>query len=482
MFHIDPKQLLGSWHVLLNQAHQAHTTQQAMLTMSPLAWMTPLQRGCAPRAHDPSVVSNFAASAHQFIDELATAWGQAPVDNSAAPQAVWEQFLDLASSRHQEMIVGQQFIDRLSALVNTAAGTAPASTSRSAPSTLDVEAIASGDQYFRRALDHFTAVADVQPLPSERTCILSRGTMRLFRYEPLGEPRVMPPLLIVYSLVNTPDILDLDPERSLVRRLLDQGIPVYLIDWGFPEHQHQRLGLEDYVEDLLQKAVAAVREDAAAESIDLLGVCQGGVFTLAFAAIHANWVRRLALLVTPVDYHTPDNTLSLWSRNIDFAALTERCGNIPGPSLYWLFASLRPYDLIFRKYLHALTAFQNEGDARRFMRMEQWVHNVPDHSGRAFREFSIALYQKNALIKDAFRIGERRVRLAEITAPVLNVFAQRDHIVPPASSQALGQHLRTHYTPYPRAAGHIGIMVSRRHCQPVAEKIGDWLCSSDTTH
>jgi polyhydroxyalkanoate synthase len=342
-------------------------------------------------------------------------------------------------------------------------------------STLDVESIASQDLHLRRALDHLTAVTDAQPLPSERTCIYRQGSMRLYRYAPLGEPRVMPPLLIVYALINTADILDLDPERSLIRRLLNQGVPVYLIDWGFPGHHDRHLSLDHYIDELLSGAVAATREDAAADVVDLLGVCQGGVLSLAFGALYPQSVRRLALLVTPVDYHTEGNTLGSWSRGIDFDALLDRCGNIPGASLYWLFASLRPYDLIFRKYLHALEAFQNEGDARRFMRMEQWVHNVPDHSGCAFVEFAVSLYQNNALINGALHIGGRAVQLANIKAPILNIYAGRDHIVPPAASQALAQYVSSPYTEYARDAGHIGVMVSRQHCQPVADKIGNWL-------
>ncbi|RXL82188.1 class III poly(R)-hydroxyalkanoic acid synthase subunit PhaC, partial [Citrobacter sp. AAK_AS5] len=69
----------------------------------------------------------------------------------------------------------------------------------------------------------------------------------LYRYQPrMAEPHPVP-LLIVYALVNRPYMMDLQEDRSLIRGLLDAGLDVYLIDWGYPDAGDRHLSLADYV-------------------------------------------------------------------------------------------------------------------------------------------------------------------------------------------------------------------------------------------
>ena len=69
---------------------------------------------------------------------------------------------------------------------------------------------------------------------SRRTEVLRRDKMVLWRYERTAPSAGFAPLVICYALVNRPYMMDLQPDRSLIRGLLAHGLDVYLVDWGYP--------------------------------------------------------------------------------------------------------------------------------------------------------------------------------------------------------------------------------------------------------
>jgi polyhydroxyalkanoate synthase len=60
--------------------------------------------------------------------------------------------------------------------------------------------------------------------------------------------------------------------------------------------------------------------------------------------------------------------------------------------------------------------------------------------------------------------------------PILNIFAQDDHIVPPRTSQALGDRVGTKdYTELPLPGGHVGVFVSGKSQGILGDGIVGWL-------
>ena len=291
-----------------------------------------------------------------------------------------------------------------------------------------------------------------------------------------GSPRI--PLLICYALVNRPYMLDLQEDRSLIRGLLRRGVDVYLIDWGTPDGADRYLELDDYINRYLHHCVAHVAAAHGTESVNLLGVCQGGTFSLCYAALHPQRIRNLVTMVTPVDFKTGDNLLSKWVQGVDVDALVRVSGNISGELLNTTFLSLMPFRLMSQKYAGIADIARDPVQLRNFLRMEKWIFDSPDQAGEAFRQFITWFYRENRLIADTLSIGSRPVHLRNITMPVLNVYATQDHLVPPAASTILKELVgTTDYTPYAFNGGHIGIYVSGRAQQDLPAAISDWLKS-----
>jgi polyhydroxyalkanoate synthase len=112
--------------------------------------------------------------------------------------------------------------------------------------------------------------------------------------------------------------------------------------------------------------------------------------------------------------------------------------------------------------------------------MEKWIFDSPDQPAKAFGEFVQWFFQDNRLIKGSLELGGRAVSLRSVTQPVLNVFARRDHLVPPSASIALGAHIgSTDYTELAVDVGHIGMYVSGRARNTVAAAIVKWLTERD---
>jgi polyhydroxyalkanoate synthase subunit PhaC len=320
------------------------------------------------------------------------------------------------------------------------------------------------------------AAAGVHGGCSERNAIHHDGKLTLYRYRPLAAPALVGPVLIVYALVNRPYMMDLQPDRSLIRRLLEQGIDVYLIDWGYPDGADRYLDLDDYINGYIDRCVTEVLNVTGAPQLNLLGVCQGGTFSLCYTALHPERVRNLVTMVTPVDFHTDDNLLSKWVQGIDVDRLVDAYGVVPGNVLNAVYVALMPFRLLQQKYINILDADGDHAQIENFVRMEKWIFDSPDQAGEAFRQFARWFFQENRLLEGTLAIGGRPVDLKRITQPVLNIFGLQDHLVPPAASQPLERLTgSSDYTALPLKLGHIGMYVSGRAQTELPQAIAYWL-------
>ncbi len=342
----------------------------------------------------------------------------------------------------------------------------------------DPQALAAEIGEFQRrlatGLGALSRLPPVELATAPREVVQRDGKATLYRYRSVAKPSGGPPLLIVFALVNRPTVLDLQPDRSLIRRLLAAGIDVYLLDWGSPDRGDRHLGLADYTLGFLHRAVERIGAGHHGR-IDLLGVCQGGTLALVYASLEPARIRRLVTMVTPVDFGTPENLLAKWARGIDVDLLVDTFGNVPGELLNFTFVSLMPFRLTLQKYLALVDGADDPRQLENFLRMERWIFDSPDQAGQAFREFVRQFFQENRLVRGGAVVGGRPVDLRRVTMPLLNIYATQDHLVPPSASRPLAGLVGSRdYEELAFDGGHIGIYVSSRaHAVPTA--IAAWL-------
>ncbi len=345
---------------------------------------------------------------------------------------------------------------------------------------LDPKAVAEEALRFNQKLmagmETLRKVDDVQFGCTDKEEIYREDKLVLYRFKGENAPTARIPLLIVYALVNRPYMVDLQHDRSMVRNLLAQGEDVYIIDWGYPDGADRWLTLDDYINGYIDRCVEAICARHGLPAINVLGICQGGAFSVCYSALHPERVKNLITMVTPVDFHTPGNMLAHWARSMDVDLMVDTLGNVPADLMNYCYLMLKPYRLNFQKYVGLVDILDDKTELENFLRMEKWIFDSPDLAGEAFRQFIKDFYQGNKLVEGGLEIGGHTVDTANVTMPVLNIFAMQDHLVPPAASQPLGGIIGSDdYTELAFKGGHIGIYVSGRAQREVPTAIHDWL-------
>lgn len=312
--------------------------------------------------------------------------------------------------------------------------------------------------------------------------IYREDKLQLLHFAAQGDTVLKTPLLISYALVNRWYMIDMEPKRSLIKALTEAGIQVYVIDWGYPDAADRFLDLDDYINVYLNNCVDAVCQHAHTSQTNLLGICQGGTFSLCYSSIYPEKIANLVTMVTPVDFKTPTNLLSLLAQHIDTELAVKAFGNIPGELLNDTYNSLMPMRLGIQKNLGMPNQLSNDESALSFLRMEKWIYDSPDQAGAAFGQFIRWFFQENRLIKDDLSIGEHKVSLQALRMPILNIFGSHDHLVPPDASKALQQYVSSKdYQTLEVRAGHIGVFVSGKAYAQVTQTLIDWFKQRDHT-
>jgi len=322
--------------------------------------------------------------------------------------------------------------------------------------------------------------------------VMRRDKVELFRYEPTAEPTAATPVLLAYGLIGRYTMADLQPDRSLVRSLLSKGLDLWLIDWGKPGRTERWLTIDDYVDDYIDAAVDRICQETGHDQVTLLGICEGGVFTTCYAALHPEKVKNLVLTITPIDFHADvkgtaahHGFLNIWTRSLDpedIDKLVDTYGVLPGEFMSSVFSMMTPMRSLTKYNVDLIDVVDDEAKFMNFLRMEKWLADRPHHPGEAAKQWLKELYQENRLVDGSFVLSGRQVDLKSITAPVLNVFALDDHIIPPDCSRALGAKIGSKdYTEIPLPGGHVGLFVSSKSQGKLSQSIADWLVARDAT-
>ena len=310
--------------------------------------------------------------------------------------------------------------------------------------------------------------------------------MRLYRCRPTAHKQIGVSVLIVYALVGSYKMIDLETERSFVRKLLAEGIDVYYVDWGNPTRAQRWLTIDDYVSGYLDNCVDVVCAREGIDKVNLMGICQGGVFSTCYAALFPQKVARLMLTVTPLDFHGDieapvrgSGYMNLWARSLkpeDIDRLVDTRGNSPGTTVGFAFLMMNPIANVTKYSIDLLDILDDDKKLLGFLRMERWISDRPNNPGEVVRQWFKDLYQGNKLIKNELVLGGRQVDLRRITMPMLNIYAEGDVVVPNSCSQGMQGHFGTKdYTELGVPGGHIGTFVGGKAQKILAPSIVKWL-------
>jgi polyhydroxyalkanoate synthase len=317
---------------------------------------------------------------------------------------------------------------------------------------------------------------DVGTTPAE--VVLKINNIKLLHYKPVVHPQHHVPILIIYALINRPYILDLQPDRSVVKYLLENGFDVYLIDWDEPRETDHNLTIEDYVNGYIDKIVNHILTEKGLEQLTIFGYCMGGTLSTMYVALHPEKVKNFMVMAAPIDFDNEDSLLNVWAKPefFDVDLVVDTLGNIPPEFLNGGYMFLDPVGNIFTKYIKLVENIDNDAFVRMFLRMEKWVNDGIPLAGETFREFLKNGYQQNLLVQNKWKLNGQTVNLKNITMPVLNIIGTYDHLVPPSSSKPLLDHVGSKdKMELIMPTGHIGLSVSSKSHRELWPKAVEWL-------
>ncbi|MGK2905698.1 MAG: class III poly(R)-hydroxyalkanoic acid synthase subunit PhaC [Desulfuromonadales bacterium] len=328
----------------------------------------------------------------------------------------------------------------------------------------------------KKGVENLATIGEVKLAETPKELVYGDGKRKLYRYQARTKKVCPVPTLIVYAMVNRYTMLDLQPNRSMIRNLLDQGQDVYLVDWGYADRMDRHLTMDDLINGFMDDCIDHIREQHQLDAINLLGVCQGGTFSAIYASLHPEKVKNLITMVAPVDFDTNDSLLFVWSKEMDVDLLIDAYGIVPGDLMNQTYQMLQPFTMTVQKYVNMVDLMADADKLGDFLRMESWIFDSPDQPGEVLRQNAKDLFQENKLVKKEFEIGGQKVDLKQISMPVLCIYADFDTLVPPAASKALLDHVGTkdkQELSYP--VGHVGMFVSGKTQATLAPRIAEWI-------
>ncbi len=318
------------------------------------------------------------------------------------------------------------------------------------------------------------------------------GTTLVRDYNP-GQPDA-PVVLVIPSLVNRFEVLDLDGSCSFLRAMAAQGLRPIVIDWDAPGPEEKEFGLAEYVTQRLlpvldivtgqddrraRRGPSSIRPPLAQRTpqpdCHVLGYCMGGLLALAAAALRPHQVRTLCLLATPWDFHRPDPSVGL-----QFMELIERLepclqstGVLSVDALQSLLTGFQPLQML-AKFAHFARMDPVSDAARHFVLLEDWLNDGVPLAAPVARECFRGWYGENRTARFQWRVGERVIDPRAMTMPSYAIVPGRDRIVPPESALPLAALLPRSFLHEPMT-GHIGMMTSRSAARTVWTPFWRWL-------
>ncbi|HET9702270.1 MAG TPA: class I poly(R)-hydroxyalkanoic acid synthase [Burkholderiales bacterium] len=298
---------------------------------------------------------------------------------------------------------------------------------------------------------------------TEGTVVYENELMQLIRYRPLTAEVYERPFLMVPPFINKYYLLDMQPDNSLVRYLLEQGQQVFLVSWRNITPELGAKTWDDYVEHAVFKAMEVALDLTGQERLNVLGFCVGGtLLSSALAVLRARGDERVAsltLLTTMLDF-SDVGEISVY---VDPAYVEKReadfrdGGLMHGRELATTFASLRANELIWffvvNNYLKGRTpeAFD----------LLYWNSDSANLPGRLYVWYVRNMYLENNLrVPGKLSVLDTPVDLGKVDIPAFILATREDHIVPWMSAYASARLLGGEKEFVLAASGHIAGVIN----------------------
>lgn len=316
--------------------------------------------------------------------------------------------------------------------------------------------------------------------PISSSVVWSDGEARLVWHAARTKTRIVKPkanILVIPSMINGPEILDILPEdRSLLRWLARQGFNVFLLEWGNLRADPELANFDSAIGQKLQKLLTWMD----AEFSDLptfgLGYCMGGLLLAATEILNSDFFAGLVFIATPWDFKAGAEgavaqAIGSWAE--EGLTRVAHLDYMPNEWLQMIFAGVDPAQ-VARKFSAFADMKQNSLEAKLFVAVEDWVNSGPDLPAGIVRQAVCDWYLDNKVVQGQWMVMNKKINAKKIKKPSLVIVPARDKIVPPLSALSLA-HKIPNADMLEADCGHISMMVGARAEKEVWKPMKGWI-------
>lgn len=278
--------------------------------------------------------------------------------------------------------------------------------------------------------DHFVVGENLAISPGK--VIYRNQLIELIQYAPATEEVYAEPVLITPAWIMKYYILDLIPQHSLVKYLVDHGHTVFMISWKNPKKKERKFGMEDYLKLGIFSALDVIGKVIPDQQIHLVGYCLGGTLTaIAAATLARNNDHRLAtmtLFAAQTDFTEPGELgLFIDESQISFLeSIMQEKGYLDTHQMAGAFQLLRSNDLIWSRLVHDYML----GVRKPLTDLMAWNADATRMPYKMHSEYLRKLFLNNQLAEGKFTIDGKSIALTDIAIPIFVVATERDHVSP----------------------------------------------------